>query len=264
MLSMSTPQGRQQWLWALTACLLVGLAVTVAVLGRSGAETDRDVVLPMATFQLVLGGLVGLVLLFVAHVTIQQRRLRRWELEIQQRSMREEVLRARLNELAALMEVSGELSQKLDLRATLELAARRLLPCLEADHSSILLLNPRSRALEKAAWVGKSAAAGQMVQVHPGEGVLGHVFVSREMLTVETPEARVALRRELGLAGTPCSAMCVPILFDGTCLGVFCVARVDVSEPFTALHARALQVLASQCGAAVVRYFHTRRGQRAA
>jgi transcriptional regulator with GAF, ATPase, and Fis domain len=264
MRSMSTPEGRQQWLWTLSACLLIGLAVTVAILGRSSVPMDRNVVLPMATFQLVLGGLVGLVVLFVLHVSVQQRRLHRWELEIQQRSMHEEVLRARLNELAALLEVSGELSQKLDLRATLELAARRLLPSLEADHSSILLLNPRSQVLEKAASVGKRADVEHQVPVRLGEGVIGHVFVSREMLTVEAPEARVVLGRELGLAGVPCSAICVPILFDGACLGVFCVARVDVSEPFTVLHARALQVLASQCGAAVVRYFHSRRGSRAA
>jgi transcriptional regulator with GAF, ATPase, and Fis domain len=259
---MSAPEIRQQWLWGLSACLLIGLSVTVAVLGKSSVQAGQSVVLPMATFQVVLAGLVGLVVLFVLHVTMQQWRLRQWENEIRQRTMREEVLRARLSELAAMLEVSGELSQKLDLRATLELAAHRLLPCLEADHSSILLLNPRAHVLEQAASVGKRATIEHLAPIHPGAGVLGHVFASREMLTVEAPEARAALGRELGLAGTPCSAMCVPILFEGACLGVFCVARVDVSEPFTALHARALQVLASQCGAAIVRFFHTRRGSR--
>ena len=74
--------------------------------------------------------------------------------------------------------------------------------------------------------------------------------------------------KELGLAGAPDSALCAPIRFEGTCLGVFCIARVDGSGPFVAMHARALQALADHCGAAIIKDFHyrrtTRRTQRAA
>jgi transcriptional regulator with GAF, ATPase, and Fis domain len=257
------PENRRRWLWGLSACLLVGLAVTVVILGKAGAEAGQAVVLPAATFQAVLGGLVGLVVLFVMYVSMQQEQLHRWETEVRQRAMHEELLRARLNELAALLDVSGELSRQLNLRSVLEVAVRRLLPCLEADHASILLIDPRRNVLEQAASVGKRAGADGPDPIHPGAGVLGHVFESREILTVESQEARAALGRELGLAGTPCSAVCTPIVFENTCLGVLCVARVDVSEAFTAMHARALHALAEQCGAAIVRHFDRRRGGQA-
>jgi transcriptional regulator with GAF, ATPase, and Fis domain len=249
-------------LWGLSACLLIGLAVTVAILGKTGADAEQSVVFPKQTFEAVLAGLVGLVILFVVYVSTQQEKLRRFEAENRQRALHEEVLRARLNELAGLLDVSGELSQKLDLRQMLELAARRLLPCLEADHSSIVLFNPRSKLLEEAACVGKRTAVDGPISVPPGEGVIGHVFQTRETLTVEAEEARVRLAQELGLAGIPCSAVCAPIVFEDACLGVFCVARIDVSEAFTAMHARALHALAEQCGAAIVRHFHPRRGAR--
>ena len=256
----SAPDSRSRWLWGLSAFLLIGFAVTVAILGKSSAEVERGVVLPTSTFESILAGLVGLVVLFVIYVSTQQEKLRRSAAEIRQRGVREEVLRARLNELAALLDVSGELSQTLDLRPMLELAARRLLPCLEADHSSIVLLNPRANLLEEAASVGMRMAVEGPITVRPGSGVLGHVFETRETMTVEAEEARARLAQELGLAGIPSSAVCAPIIFEEVCLGVFCIARIDDNEAFTAMHARALLALAEQCGAAIVRHFHSRRG----
>ncbi len=253
------PERRRQWLWGLASVLLLGLSVAVAILAVSGREGSPVVLLPRQTYGAVVGSLVGLVVLFVLYVARSQRQLALRQSELHWAAMREVALRERLGELLALLDTSGELAQKLDLRSMLGLAARRVLPCLEADHSAVHLIDPRHQRLESVASIGRRAGPAEPITIRPGTGVVGYVFATREALTVTAEEMRARLAAELALAGTPHSALCVPIRFEDATLGVFTVARVDGSEPFVPTHARALQALAQQCGAAIVKDFHYRR-----
>ncbi len=251
---------RRRWQWRLASVLLVGLSLTIVVLVTSRPE-GAQAPLPGGSSG-YLGGMVGLVVLFLLYVNWQHEQLVSREAELRRSGAREEVLRERLGELASLLEVSSALSQKLDLKVVLSLAASRVLPCLEADHSSVHLFNPHTGCLDEVASFGKRTGLATPVALRPGEGVLGLVYASREALTVDSPEMRARLAGELGLAGTPHAALCVPIRFKNADLGVLSVARLDTAEPFAAVHARALQALAEQCGAAIVKDFHYQRAAR--
>ena len=256
---LSKTEQRRRWLWTLAAILLVGLVAEVTVIGSFGTERTPFVFLPHATYGVVLGGLMGLVLLFVVYASQSLRALAAEEDENQRFAMREAVIRERLTGVSDLLDTVGMLAQKLDLRDTLTLAVNRALPCFEADYSSVLLFIPGTGQLETLVSVGGGLECRAAQLLQPGDGMVGSVHATGEALTANTPHACACFADELGLESAPCSALCVPICFDGAPLGVFCVARMTFDEPFAPMHTRALQVLATHCGTAIFRSLHDRR-----
>lgn len=256
---MSKTERRRRWLWALAATLLVGLVGEVAIIGSFGTAPTAFVFLPHATYGAVLAGLMVLVLLFVLYASQSLRALAAEEGENQRLAMREAVIHERLTGVSDLLDTMGMLAQKPDLRSTLTLAVDRALPCFEADYSSVLLFSPGTGRLEILVSLGggTETQAAQLPRI--GEGLVGSVHASGEAVTANTPQACARLADELGLTSSPCSAVCVPIRFDGAPLGVFCVARMTLDEPFTPMHAHALELLAAHCGAAIFRSLHERR-----
>jgi transcriptional regulator with GAF, ATPase, and Fis domain len=254
----------RRWLWGLSATLLIGLALTVAVLGASQIENLQFVLLPRERLGSLLAAMVGLVILFVLYGTWQHGRIVSRDAELQRLAAHESTLRARLGELTALLEMSSQLAQKLDLRAVLRLTASRVASCLEADVSSVHLFSPRTSLLEEVVSIGKPAVAAGAAAIRPGEGLLGYVYSTSEVLIVDSEERRLRLATELGMAEPPCSALCAPIRYEGNQLGVLCIARLAAGEPFPAIHARALQALADHCGAAIFKEFHSQRMARRA
>jgi transcriptional regulator with GAF, ATPase, and Fis domain len=249
----------RRWLWGLSATLLIGLAVTVAILSASQIEYLPFVLSPRENLGSLLVAMVGLVILFVLYGTWQHNRIVIRDEELQRLATREATLRARMGELAALLEMSSQLAQKLNLQAVLRLTASRLLSCLEADISSIHLFSPHTSMLEEVVTIGKPAGVAGETGIHPCEGLLGYVYSTREVLIVDSEEMRLRLAAELELAESPSSALCAPIRFEGNQLGVLTIARLADGKPFPAIHTRALQALADQCGAAIFKEFHSQR-----
>ena len=259
MSDLSKTERRRRWLWTLAAILLVGLVGEVAIIGSFGTEQTAFVFLPHATYGVVLAGLMGLVLLFVLYASQSLRALAAEEGERQRLAMREAVIHERLTGVSHLLDTMGMLAQKPDLHSTLSLAVSRALPCFEADYSSVLLFIPGTGQLETLVSVGGESESQAAELPRLSGGVVGSVHATGEALTANTPQACARLADELGLTSPPCSALCVPISFDGARLGVFCVARMTLDEPFTPMHAHALEVLAAHCGATIVRSLHDRR-----
>jgi len=251
-------RGSRRRLWVMGAVILTALALAVVSLG--GTQGGELGLLSRISHDAKLIGLLGLVLLFMAYVFGEERRLARKEAELQKLMVREVSLRARLAELTELLDATTEVAQTLDLHAVLGLAARRVLSGLEAEQSAILLLNGRTRQLEGAAAAGADSERVRAARVPTGDGVAGYVQTSGEAIVVETDEMRQRLARELGLQAAPSSALCVPLRFQGTVLGVFCVCRGAGGEAFSPAHARMLQPLAEHCAAAIVKGVHYRNG----
>jgi transcriptional regulator with GAF, ATPase, and Fis domain len=243
-------------LWLLGAVLIAALAVAVVILseGQGGRMLGPWHVGQDAKRL----GLLGLVGLFIVYVLSEERRLASKEAELQKVLVREVALRARLTEFSELLEATTEMACAFDFSAVLALAARRVLPCLEAQQAAILLLNRRTGLLEGAAVAGTEAEGVRAARLIAGEGVVGYVHSTGEPLVVESEEMRQRLARELGLEAAPGSAVCVPLRFQKAGLGVFCVCRGRESEPLTPAHARMLQPLAEHCAAAIVKSVRAR------
>jgi transcriptional regulator with GAF, ATPase, and Fis domain len=255
-----SPVTRQRrWIWALGAILLLSLTATVVLLSWiMGKGEGGWLVTPESRWPMLLG-LVGLVLIFVIYIFVKQRQLDAIEARVRQLMVREAALRAHISELSAIFDAATQLAEKLDLRGTLELAARRILPCLEADLSSIMLLNPQTGCLEVKAVAGAEARQVEGRATKPGEGIAGLVYSTGESLVLNPDQLRSGFAQEFHLGRKPVSGLCVPLRFQGNTLGVFNVCRLEGSEAFTAVHARMLETFAEHCAAAVVKTFHFRR-----
>jgi hypothetical protein len=245
----------RRWVWGLAATLLISLALTVMLLAHAQLDSLESELLPRESFGAILAAMVGMVILFVLYGTWQHGRIVSRERDLQRLAARESALRERLGELAAVLETSTRLAQQFDLHAALRLAAARVRPALEAGHSSVYLVSPRTKRLENVVSLG--GILPDRARQLSAEGLVTLVYSGGEGVILDTEEGRQCLAREIGLEEIPRSALCVPIRFERTLLGVFCVARFGDVEPFVPMHAQALQALADQCGAAIVKRFHS-------
>lgn len=245
-------------LWIAGAVLLGALTVTVVSL--SAALDDRGPFPPaLANPATVMVGLCALVLVFVLYVFHRERELRSLEVRLQETLVREAALRERVAELSALFDAATQLAVKLDLRAMLGLAARRILACLDADQSSIMLYNPQRKTLEVRVTAGVDASLVEGAALETGQGIAGYVFSSGEPLVLNPQEMRARFAQEVKLGRHIASALSVPMRFQGTTLGVFNVCRVGDAEEFSPFHARLLMSFAEHCAAAIVKQQHYRR-----
>ena len=127
-----------------------------------------------------LVGLAGLVTLFVLHAQHKHRQLAALETRMRELAVREATLQARFTELSFLFDTSTQLQLRLDLNGMLDLAAQRLIPCLDAHQSSIMLFEESSGMLVVKSAAGVDAGLVSHGEVKPGEGVAGHVFTTGE------------------------------------------------------------------------------------
>ena len=176
-------------LWTAGAVLLGALTVTVVLLSSTPSGESSLSTSPSSQGT-ALVGLCTLVLVFVLYVFYRERELHTVEVQLQGVLVREAALRERIAELSALFDVTTQLAMKFDLHAMLGLAARRVLACLDADQSSIMLYNPNRKTLEVRVTAGVDASLVEGATLKPGEGIAGFVFSSGEALVINPPEMR--------------------------------------------------------------------------
>jgi K+-sensing histidine kinase KdpD len=244
---------RSRWSWGLGALLLLvfaGAFVIIYFLHRP-PETPSSLTTigPLS----LSATLLGLVLVFGLYALQKQRTLSRLRGELISRRVQEESLRSRLAELSALFEVAGEVNIQLELDPLLEIIARRVLTCLEADRSSIFLVEEESRELLCRAVSGTDAAAVREARVRVGEGIAGWVAENNEPLVLNDDETVRRFVAEVRPGRGISTALCVPISAGDQVLGVMNLSRIEGVRPFSAADARLMQLFAENVASAIVR-----------
>jgi transcriptional regulator with GAF, ATPase, and Fis domain len=203
-----------------------------------------------------LTGLLGMVLVFVLYVQHKHQQLAAIERQLHELALREATAQARFHELSSLFETSTQLQLRLDLPSMLDLAAQRLLRCLDAHQASIVLHDESSGMLEMKANAGGYSALLPDAVAPKDEGIVGHVFTTGETLML-TPEMMAERFPDEAERATPtvASTLCVPMRFQGGSIGVILVTRKD-GEPFGPMHAQMLTAFAEHCAATVVKTNH--------
>ncbi len=202
-----------------------------------------------------LVGLVGLVLLFVLYNHYRFRQLAELETQLRDMAVREASLQARFGELSFLFDTSTQLQLRLDLQGMLDMAAQRLIPCLDAHQASIMLHDEATGMLEVKAASGVDTGLVLGGQVKPGEGVAGTVFSTGEALNL-TPELMAKRFNEHRKQGRKIvGGLCVPMRFRGQPIGVVSVSRTT-GEPFSDMHLKMLASFAEHCAATVLKTHH--------
>jgi len=173
--------------------------------------------------------------------------------ELVQRQMQEESLRSRLSELSVLFDVSGEANLQLELKPLLELITRRVLTCLEADRSSIFLIDEATEELVCASASGSKTENVKEKRIKPGEGIAGWVALNNEPLVLNDDETVRKFASEIKPGRGISTALCVPMVTGGNVIGVLNMSRIEGTEPFTAADARLVTIFAEHAASAIVR-----------
>jgi len=243
-------RNRLLWLGGVLLTAMCGALVLVTWSGQGGGlEFD----LPQRWPTLV--GLAGMVLLFVLYAQHTHRQLAAAETRLRDLAVRDAALQARFSELSFLFDVSTQLQLRLDLKDMLELAVQRLLPCLDAHQSSIMLYDERDNVLEVKAAAGVEVSRVIGAREVPGAGVAGHVFTRGKSLLLTPEVMRASFTAETKHGRNFTSGLCVPLRFRGTPIGVVCVNRIS-GEPFSQTHVEILEAFAEHCAATIVKTNH--------
>lgn len=238
--------------WGLSTILVLGLGLAVGLLSYTGLAAVEMFPEPATLVRLTIG-LAVLLVVFALYAFVQQRRFALLARRLITERDRATALDSRLSEITALFDVSARLHLRLDIEPMLETITSRLLPCLEADEASIMLLDEAGRELRCLAVSGADVELVREASVRMGEGIAGRVAESREATVILATDIGERFpgqeKRWRGLG----SALCVPMLVDDEVVGVLNVSRLAHRHAFTLEDARLLAPFAGHLAITVRR-----------
>ena len=129
--------------------------------------------------------LSGLVLLFCAYMIIYHRRLIQLTRDLVEQRESGFRLSKDLKTLGALFDVSYSINSQHRLSDILKTITEEMLTCFDADHSSIMLLDKRTRTLKTMISTGKQAESAKDALVPLGTSIAGQVVKSGEPLLLQ-------------------------------------------------------------------------------
>jgi GAF domain-containing protein len=233
------------------AFILVCAALALTSWSDLGVRLDTD---PAHRWP-ALVGLGGLIAGLALHAWHTRRQLLGLEEKLRDSIAREAGSQARFAELSFLFDVSTQLQLRLDLPTMLDLAAQRLLACLDATQSSIMLYDDQQGVLEVKAAAGVDLPLVRGARVAPGEGIAGLVYISGESLLLTPRVIQERFAEHVKRARNIGSGLCVPMRFRDQPIGVIGVTRKSGSW-FDASHVKMLESFADHCAATVVKTHH--------
>jgi len=202
---------------------------------------------------MLVSGMCGLVLIFMLYMLLKQRQTVEMRDDLIRGRMREEILRSRLSEITSLFDMSASVNMQLTTEAILDIITRRVLTCLEADESSILLWNPETQLLECRSVHGADVDFVKDARCKMGEGIAGFVAQNGEAMVLNDEEIRRRFAAQKKTGRNITSALCIPLVAKGQAIGVLNINRIDRDRSFTAADARVLSVFGEHAALAIQR-----------
>jgi len=246
---------RRNWsLWLLNGLLLVVMAAVITSLypPQVWGLIVPDIPAP-ETRGMLVSGMCGLVLIFMLYMLLKQRQTVEMRDDLIRGRMREEILRSRLSEITSLFDMSASVNMQLTTEAILDIITRRVLTCLEADQSSILLWNPETQLLECRSVHGADVDFVKDARCKMGEGIAGFVAQNGEAMVLNDEEIRRRFAAQKKTGRNITSALCIPLVAKGQAIGVLNINRIDRDRSFTAADARVLSVFGEHAALAIQR-----------
>lgn len=156
-------------------------------------------------------------------------------------------LRQRAEESQALMRTTRSITASLVDEKMLKLIALEAMKLLDADGSSIHLLDPETQSMRCLIAEGSHAELLMSLTLEPGQGLVGVVAETSQPLVTNQPAAD---ERSLLIPGTTedepeCLAL-TPLQIRGQTIGVMTVRRDGNDRPFRKSHLELLSAFASQ------------------
>ena len=170
------------------------------------------------------------------------------------------------DEMAALAEVSREMSATLDLSAVLEQIAAQARSLLDADNSAVYLPSDDGEVLDAVVVLGPIAEQIRDSPVRPGEGILGDLVLRARGEVINDTAADPRVVHIPGTGDDPDRLMATPLIVRGRAIGIMAVWRPIRGARFTAADLDFLDGLSRQAAIAIenARLFAEAREARSA
>ena len=244
---------RNAWMWALTTVLMFVLGMAVVVLYLGEISGDIEPLLPVGqTRGILVASLCGLIVLFCLYMFLKQFEMQSLRAQLFQAHLGQETLRSRLTGLSSLFDGMVEVGGRLDLESALETLAEHVRVALQAEQSSVFLLDPDDH-LSCRAVSGRDAEFIRGARVRTGEGISGWVAANNEPLVLNDRDMRERFPLQVKRARQISTGLCVPISLRDEVIGVLNVTRIESGPPFTDEDARLVTVFASHVAIAIRR-----------
>jgi two-component system, OmpR family, sensor histidine kinase KdpD len=240
--SLEAIERRRLQLWILTAVLLVSISVGLVVVSTwNSAATKVFASTPVMRIAVVL-----LSVAFCLYAVDKERHLRKLARLLVDERVLTTALSNRLREVELLLDAGKAMNDVLDLSVVLETILRGAVELLGADSGSVMLLEGTELAV--ASSHGNTDAASGRVRL--GEGIAGHVAVTREALLIHGKADPADFPGLEPHAQPVVSAISAPLIHRDELLGVLNVNSMG-EKSFTEFDLRAVSLFAEQAAASI-------------
>ncbi len=245
-------QSMRNWylLSTITAISTTGLVIALSPVIR---QSLRDFWPGANTDVALLAGLVGMILIFILHLTLQQLKVRALRQEF--RALEEKTVEhdrrssARLHALLNVTRLLGAVSNPENL---FDGIAGTCLEIFDCQQASVMLLNPETGKLQvKAACGHKDLDKVMGAEIEVGVGIAGHVAEHKEPLLLGGKSGNGSYRGFELQAKHLTAAMVVPILVRDELVGVINISSREKDLDYTEEDLQALQVFAENVGTCI-------------
>jgi adenylate cyclase len=247
-------QKTEKRIWQLVMlAVVVILYLTLVLLAFqfSGVIEGHGIVIFTENFSKYSLFLSILILLFCAYMIIAQRKLLVFSRAIVRERQQVDQLSRNVEILSSLLEVSSSINSTMKVHEILETITREMLQCFAADHSSIMLLDNRTKMLKTKASYGKGAEYAKDALIPLGKSIAGWVVENSQPLLLN---GQVDPRRFPGSEKKErriSSSLCVPLRLSEKSIGVLNVNLVERERTFTEEDLKLLTIFSNNAAVAI-------------
>lgn len=235
-----------QLLFLLIGLFLILTSFIVLIVFYSDLSSFFQEKLDIYSFNFLFIGYVGLSLLFIAYILFQEISVRklRSDLIVEKISL-SITLGKRYQELKALFEVSTLVNSEVEPSRILDMISRQAMNCLNADRSSLMILDHKANKLRCVAAYGQKTELLKDAEVEVGKSICGWVMEHNLPLLLDPDnlgqyEFIDLVKKE----GTIFSALCVPLKVKGKIKGILNVNSFKGDKKFTQEDLKLLTIFA--------------------
>ncbi len=162
-------------------------------------------------------------------------------------------LERQLKKLYEILEANRYLSSTLNLTLVLERLLEKAKEVIEAEASSLMLLDEEKQELYFHTVLGEKSEKIKQIRLRVGEGIAGWVAKHGEPLLVEdcSKDPRFYKKADESTGFKTKSMMCVPLIFRKRILGTIQVLNKTCDRNFDAEDLKIFQIMADQAAIAI-------------
>jgi len=245
-------KGRHLWPWLLSLFVILSSLILLIIFYSDVSKFFQEKV-DIHSFNFLLLGYVGLCLLFAGYIVLHEISLRKLRRNlIKEKNNLSLTLGKRYQELKALFEVSTLVNSEVEPSKILHLISKQAMNCLDADSSSLMVLDQKAKKLRCMAAYGYKNEHLQDAEVEVGKGVCGWVFERNQPLLLDPDNfCQYEFLNLVEKEDTIFSALCVPLKVKGKTKGVLNVNSFRADKKFAQEDLKLLAIFAESASVSI-------------